>query len=253
MRPGGTPIETGLRRCDGRANPADRHTLSDMSGFAGIPADAAAFYTELAEHNTREWWAANADRYEASVRHPVTELTDALSAEFGEAKIYRPHRDLRYTTDKTPYKDRQGAIVQLADGMGLYLAVGPGGLTTGGGSFHNSPDQVERYRAAVDDEAAGTRLESIVEQLRGQRFEVGGDLLKTRPRGVAPDHPRVELLRHKSLIAWRDHGMPAWVASARVVGRVRTDWRAIRPLGEWLANYVGPAASAAPAPRVVRG
>ncbi len=97
-----------------------------MSGFAGIPADAAAFYAELAEHNTREWWAANADRYEASVRHPVTELTDALSAEFGEAKIYRPHRDLRYTTDKTPYKDRQGAIVQLADGWASTSRSDPG-------------------------------------------------------------------------------------------------------------------------------
>ncbi|MEP6796541.1 MAG: DUF2461 domain-containing protein [Lapillicoccus sp.] len=207
--------------------------------FAGIPTDAVAFYAELAGHNTREWWAANKDRYDASVREPFLELTDALADEFGEARVFRPHRDVRFTTDKTPYKDRQGAIVQLADGVGFYLQVGPDGLTLGGGSMHNAPDQLARLRAAVDDGASGGELVAIVKTLRRKGFQVGGEVMKTRPRGVAADHPRLELMRHKSIIVWRDHGTPPWMSTPAVVAKVRADWRAVRPLGAWLTDHVG--------------
>jgi hypothetical protein len=80
--------------------------------------------------------------------------------------------------------------------------------------------------------------------LRRKHFEIGGEILKSRPRGVAPDHPRLDLLRHKSLIAWRDHGTPAWLGTPEVVRRVREGWRAIRPLEAWFAANVG--ASAVP-------
>lgn len=210
-----------------------------MSGFQGIPTDAVAFYAELVEHNTREWFATQRDRYDGSVRMPFLLLTDALAEEFGEAKVFRPQRDLRFTTDKTPLKERQGAIAQLSDGMGYYVAVGADGLTTGGGSMHNQPDQLERYRAAVDAPGPGADLENIVATLRRKGFEIGGEVLKTRPRGVDPDHPRLELMRHKSVIAWRDHGTPAWMSTPAAVAKVRAEWRAIRPLGEWLLTHVG--------------
>lgn len=211
-----------------------------MSGFSGIPADAVTFYAELAGHNSRSWWAANKSRYEDSVRAPLLELTDALAEEFGPAKIFRPHRDVRFSPDKTPYKDRQGVIVELADGMGFYLQIGPEGLTTGGGYHHHASDQLSRYRAAVEVESSGSRLAQLVDALRVAGFEIGGDQLKTRPKGVPEDHPRLELLRHKSLVAWRDHGVPPWLSRPAVLEEVRADWRAIRPLGEWLASHVGP-------------
>ncbi|MDQ6716105.1 MAG: DUF2461 domain-containing protein [Actinomycetota bacterium] len=211
-----------------------------MSGFSGIPADAVAFYAELAEHNTREWWAANKDRYENSVRMPLVELTEALAEEFGPAKVFRPHRDVRFSPDKTPYKDRQGAIAELADGMGFYVQIGPEGLTTGGGYHHHASDQLSRYRAAVDDEVSGGELEQVVDGLRDGGFQIGGDQLKTRPKGVPDGHPRLELLRHKSLVAWRDHGVPSWLSRPTALEKVRADWQAIRPLGEWLTSHVGP-------------
>lgn len=211
-----------------------------MSGCPGIPADAAAFYAELADHNTREWWAANKERYETGVRGSILQLTDALAEEFGEAKVFRPHRDVRFSADKTPYKDRRGAIAQVAGGMGFYVQLGKEGLTTGGGYHHRASDQVARYRAAVDDDTTGPELHRLIDTLQDKGFQIGGDRLKSRPKGFAEDHPRVELLRHKSLMAWRDHGTPAWMSTPEVVDRVRDDWRDIRPLGEWLGAQVGP-------------
>ncbi len=211
-----------------------------MSRFAGIPADAVAFYSELEHDNSREWWARNKDRYEEHVREPVQALTDALAEEFGEAKLFRPHRDVRFSTDKSPLKTEQGAVVQGIEGMGYYVRINAEGLMAGGGSMHHATDQVTRMRAAVDDDRTGDELAELVDTLHRKHFQTGGEVLKTRPRGVAEDHPRLELMRHKSLIAWRDHGTPDWLSTGAVVRHVRDDWRAIRPLEQWFAANVGP-------------
>ena len=210
-----------------------------MSPSAGIPADAVAFYAELEADNTKNWWTANKERYDRSVREPVEALTEALAEEFGEARIFRPYRDVRFSVDKTPYKTEQGAIASAPGGAGYYLRIGSDGLVTGGGYMHGMPDQVTRYRAALDADTSGEDLVDIVDTLRRKGFQIGGEILATRPKGVAADHPRLELLRHKSLIAWRDRGTPAWLSTGSVVRYVRDDWRAIRPVVEWIGEYVG--------------
>lgn len=218
-----------------------------MSRFTGIPADAVSFYAELEENTTREWFAAHKDRYERSVRQPLVALTDALEAEFGPARLFRPYVDVRFRTDKTPVKTEQAAVVEgstakgggATEGMGYYLQISADGLVTGGGAMHHAPDQIARFRAAVDDERSGTELADVVAALR-RRFEIAGETLKRAPRGVDPDHPRIELMRHKSVIAWRRHGTPAWLSTSAVVRHVRDDWRAIRPLAAWFEDHVGP-------------
>ena len=211
-----------------------------MTGFSGIPADAVAFYAELEADNSREWFAANKERYERSVREPVVALTDALADEFGEVKVFRPYVDVRFRADKTPIKSEQGAVVQDAEGMGYYLQVSADGLMCGGGAVHQAPDQLARMRAAVDDDRTGSELAEIVDRLRRKGFEIGGDKLATRPRGFPENHPRIELLRHKSVIAWRQHGTPEWLGTPAALRKVRDDWRAIRPLAEWFSTHVGP-------------
>jgi uncharacterized protein (TIGR02453 family) len=210
-----------------------------MGDFTGIPADAVRFYAELAKDNTKAFWTANKARYEAAVREPFTGLLDALADDFGEANVFRPYRDTRFSADKTPYKTHQGAIVQVADGLGWYVQLSADGLTTGGGFHHHAPDQVARFRAAVDDDGPGRRLEQVVLELDAAGFEVGGEQLKTRPRGAPADHPRLYLLRHKSLTATRDHGTPDWMSTPEVVDHVRQDWETIRPLVDWIAEHVG--------------
>ena len=207
--------------------------------FEGIPRDAVRFYAELERDNSKEFWASNKDRYAVSVREPVSLLVEALADEFGEPTVYRPHRDIRFSRDKTPYKDHQGAYVRTADGMGWYVEVGARGLATAGGAFRPAPDQVERLRAAVDDDRSGEQLRGIVEGLEAGGFAIGGEQLKTRPRGVAEDHPRLELMRHKSLTARRLHGVPTWLCSPVTLHRVRADWLTLRPLIAWLGEHVG--------------
>ena len=207
--------------------------------MAGIPVDAVRFYAELEEDNSKPFWTANKQRYDESVRQPLESLLEALASEFGEATVFRPYRDVRFSADKTPYKEHQGGFVQTVAGIGWYVQVSADGLRTAGGFHGHAPDQVARYRAAVDS-GPGVELARIVAELEDATFERGGEQLKTRPRGYAADHPRIGLLRHKSLTAGRQHGVPSWMSTGRVVSRVRDDWRTIRPLIEWLTDHVGP-------------
>jgi uncharacterized protein (TIGR02453 family) len=212
--------------------------------MAGIPVDAVRFYEDLADDNSREFWAANKQRYESSVRSPFQALLDALTEEFGEAKLFRPHRDVRFSRDKRPYKEYQGGFVRTADGMGWYVQIGAAGLMTAGGFHDHAPDQVARFRAAIDSADTGPALVAIVSGLTDARFTVDGEQLKTKPRGYADDHPRLSLLRYRNLTVSREHGVPSWLSTARAITRVRDDWRAIRPLVEWLDTFVGPPARA---------
>ncbi len=218
-----------------------------MAGFSGIPLDAFDFYDELRAENTRTWWQANMARYAASVREPLEALLDALEEDFGPARLYRANRDVRFGADKSPYKDHQGALATTVPGMGFYLQVSGEGLLTGGGFYPTGPDQLPRLRAAVDAPQSGQRLQGVVDELTAAGFRLGGEQVATRPRGVPADHPRLELMRYKHLIALREHGAPVWAATAEVVDHVRADWRAVRPLVDWLTEHIG--ASTAPRTR----
>lgn len=213
--------------------------MLDMGTFAGFPVEALAFYADLEEHNTKEWWSEHQGVYEDAVREPMLALLEALSAEFGPGKVFRPHRDVRFSKDKSPYKTAQGGFVQMAAGTGYYLHLGADGLMVGAGCHTSAPAQVERLRAAVDAPASGTGLEEIVEALRAAGYAIEGERLKTVPRGYDKDHPRAELLRYKSLTAGRTFGTPPWLATPEALEHVRASWSELRPLVEWLTEHVG--------------
>jgi len=207
--------------------------------FDGLPAEAFAFYQRLEADNSRSFWAAHKAEYERHVREPMCELADELAAEFGPATVFRPHRDIRFSADKSPYKTYQGLFVQQVPGMGLYAQVSADGILASGGFHSHAPDQVERYRQAVDAERSGAALADIISRLERAGLSVGGDRLKTRPRGVAADHPRLDLLRYRSLTASRD-----WPAGPAASGRhaldlIRQAWQQLIPLCAWLGAYVG--------------
>lgn len=207
--------------------------------FAGIPEAAVDFYAELERNNDRDWWQANKHRYQTLVREPLEALAAVLEPEFGTARIYRPFRDLRFSRDKTPYKTHQGMLVGESV-SGLYLGLNAEGLMTGGGFQHLESDQLARYRRTVAADVTGEPLVRLLDGMVADGFEIGGDKLKTRPRDVRADHPRLELLRHRGLIVWKDHGLPVWLETGEVIERVRHDWQQVRPLVAWADEHIGP-------------
>jgi uncharacterized protein (TIGR02453 family) len=215
--------------------------VGGVTTFPGFSDRAVAFYAELAANNTREFWTAHKAVYESEVRDPMRALVADLESEFGPAKLFRPHRDIRFSNDKTPYKTQQGALAGDDSGVGYYVKLDSDGLTAGGGFRAHSSAQVARYRSAVDAEATGVELSDVVAGLRADGFDIEGEELKTKPRGYAADHPRIELLRCRSVMAFKEFGTPAWLASPAAFDQVRNAWRQVTPLRQWVAANVGPA------------
>jgi uncharacterized protein (TIGR02453 family) len=204
--------------------------------FKGWKAEALDFYEGLEADNSKAYWTANKDAFERLVHGPMAELIAELSEEYGEGKIYRPYRDVRFSADKTPYKTALGASLS----RGGYVQISANGLAAGSGMWMMAADQLDRYRKAVDDERTGGELVGIVAAGAADDLQISGhDSLKSAPRGYAKDHPRIDLLRHKGLVAWREWPPAQWLATAAAKKRVVEFFEAARPMNDWLRANVG--------------
>ena len=206
--------------------------------FTGIPEAALDFFDDLELDNTKTFWTAHKHVYADAVKAPLEALLAELAPEFGKAKMFRPYRDVRFSKDKTPYKTHQGAEVPYDSGSGWYLQVSAAGVFTGAGCWGIGAESLARFRAAVDEVIPGEQLRSILADLEEHGFEVGGEKLKTTPRGYDADHPRIELLRHKWVTVDKNHGFEHYIQTPELLDQVRSDWRHARPLVEWLAKYL---------------
>jgi len=204
--------------------------------FTGFPVAALDFYDDLEMDNTKSFWTAHKAVYESAVKAPMAALVSALEPEFGTAKVFRPYRDVRFAKDKTPYKTHQGAFVPAGPSTGWYVQVGAAGVRVGVGFYEASPARLSALRDAIADDRRGKELQAILEALQGDGWELGGEKLRTSPRGYPSDHPRIELLRHKSLTVGRSYGFEPVIHTAELRELVRADWRAGRPLVEWVAD-----------------
>ncbi|HUP99075.1 MAG TPA: DUF2461 domain-containing protein [Aeromicrobium sp.] len=208
-----------------------------MSGFEGFPEAALDFYDDLEVDNTKSFWQAHKSVYDEAVAAPMKALTAALADEFGEAKVFRPYRDVRFAKNKTPYKTHQGAYVPTGPSTGYYVEVGAAGVRVGAGFYEAASARLAVIREAMADPAHGAQLEAILAELESDGWQVGGETLKTAPRGYEPNHPRIELLRHKSLTVGRDYGFDAVIHSPALVDRVRDDWRKTTPFLDWVEAH----------------
>lgn len=204
--------------------------------FTGWPAEALDFYEGLAADNSKPYWTANKATYDEKVHAPMVALLAELEPEFGAGKIFRPHRDVRFSADKSPYKTTIAATLE----KGGYIQLSADGLACGRGMYWMASDQLTRYRRAVAEDRTGKELEGIIAVAARKKISITGhDQLKTAPRGYPRDHPRVDLLRNKGLVAWQDWPPAAWLGTRKAKDRVITFLHASGPLAEWLHVNVG--------------
>jgi len=203
----------------------------------GLDPDIFAFYAELSQNQTKEWWLANKQRYERQTRAPVEQLVDALGGEFGPLKIFRPYKDVRFSADKTPYKDHLGLASTDPSASTFYLQVSQHGLMLAGGLYQPSREQLARFREIVDDNRLVGDLEATLDEVGEEGFAMmTTDALATAPRGFTVDHPKIELLRVKRLAISAAHAPAEWMTTPELLNRVRAAWRTVAIWNAWLAE-----------------
>jgi uncharacterized protein (TIGR02453 family) len=183
--------------------------------FTGFSHQAMQFWHELAAEMSKEWFVANKQRYEAEWVAPMTALLGGLARRLapayqpltlGTPNVMRIYRDVRFSSDKTPYKTHIGAVIRMAGKPGakmgnaaLYVHLGLDEEYVGVGCYQFDAPKLARWRKAVAGKP-GEELQRLITRLRKAGYAVGGhDDYKKVPTGFAPDHPRVELLKMKGL------------------------------------------------------
>lgn len=206
--------------------------------FTGFSEAALDFYDDLEMDNTKTFWEANKHVYAEAVATPFKALAAQLEGEFGQAKIFRPYRDVRFAKDKTPYKTHQGMFVATGPATGYYLQLGADGVRVGAGYYEASATRLASLREAMVDQRRGKELEDVLAALTKAGWELGGDRLKTAPRGYDKDHPRIELLRHKSMTLGKKYGFDPVIHTPDLIDAIRADWRETTVLLDWVQHYV---------------
>ena len=222
--------------------------------FQGFDRDAMQFWHELAAEMSKEWFAANKQRYQSVWVEPMLALLRDVAR--GLAPVYKPHalaepgvlriyRDLRFSRDKTPYKTHIAAVIRLkgapvaeAGNAVLYLQLGLDGDYAGVGCYQFDAERFARWRRAVVG-APGGALLRIMAGLRRRGYQPGGYEYYARvPKGFAPDHPRAELLKYKGLIC-RLPAVPAGLLHKQELVRwLLAHAKANAPLVIWLRRHL---------------
>jgi uncharacterized protein (TIGR02453 family) len=218
----------------------DAQTMDD--GFHGFGVEVFAWFAGLERDNSKAYFTATRDVYDAEVRGGLQAMLEELREPFGgEVRIFRQQRNLRFARDRSaPYKTRTYGLLHGVHGpaAALYAELSARGLYAGTGYHQLAGEELERFRAAVVDETAGAQLAQIVAAARAGGLDVVGEVLRTAPRGFPRDHPRVALLRHKALVAGRSRPGAGGIGREEALDHVAATWRAAEPLNAWLAEHV---------------
>jgi len=218
--------------------------------FEGFPAEAVRFLADLKANNERAWFAAHRDVYERSLKAPgeafAAAMTEALAELTGRphrAKVFRIHRDVRFSKDKRPYNAHLhiGFMTDDAEAgargyaLGWYFGLDPERVGLGAGAFDFDGPALDRFRARAAGED-GAELVQRLAALQAGGVRLDPPELKRTPAGYAPDHPRADLLRRKGLTVWIDYPDPAVVTRADAVAVMARDCARLLPVFEWLAE-----------------
>ena len=209
---------------------------------------ALSFLRALKRNNTRDWFRARKDQYDALLRAPMIEMIERMSVDFRsfapdlvaspKVSLYRVYRDTRFSSNKAPLKTHVAAVFPCRglpkhQGAGLYFEVSPGWVWVGGGMYAPETPQLQAVREHIA--ANHRRLRAIVES-PGFRRAVGrleGEQLQRMPRGFPKDHAAGEYLKYRQFLAGREFPA-AFATSARFYPGVLNVFRQIAPLTRFL-------------------
>jgi uncharacterized protein (TIGR02453 family) len=203
------------------------------------PPEAVAFLRELEENNDRTWFKANRRRYDTYLVQPARELAEAL-ADLGDLHLFRPYNDTRFHM-RPPIKEHLGVAIGYGGAGGYYVELSLDGLLVAAGLHQPAPDQLGRFRAAID--GGGRRaaaFERAVKTAGAAGLALAEPELKRAPRGYPIDHPRIDRLRLKELTLHRRHELEPWLHDPACYTRIRAELDAATPFVRWLAAHVGP-------------
>lgn len=224
-----------------------------MTTHPGFPKAGLDFLQGLAKNNTREWFQARKDDFEADVKAPMTALVEGLNEVLADVApacvtppakaIPRMHRDVRFSADKAPYKTEIAAILACRGGeksasSGYYVGISPKRAELIAGAYMPDGPALLALRSHVAAKPAEVKRLLADRKLASAWGGIQGERLVRVPRGFDPEHPAADLLRLKQWY-FRAELPRDIVASPRLLPEIAARFRAAAPFVTELDRILG--------------
>jgi len=225
--------------------------------FDGFPKQTLTFLRGLGKNNNKAWFDDHRADYDAYFIEPAKAFVAAMGDKLvsiaphvsAEPKvngsIFRINRDVRFSKDKTPYKDHLDLWFwegpdRKQGSSGFYFRLRDKALMLGVGMHGFPKELLAKYRSAVADDATGKPLVAAQKKVEKAGYTLEGIGYKKVPRGFDPEHPRAELLKHGALHCGITLSpLPAEVHSKKLVTLCMGHWRKMAPVHRWLVELTG--------------
>ncbi len=189
-----------------------------MTDFPELITDAQAFYAQLNASNTKAWWQENRSLYDDNLKPNALKLLETLTEPLAtlsdapiKTKLFRPHRDVRFSKDKTPYNTHLHMMWQVDAGAPqnpvFFFGIGLDYVTAGAGMMGFDKPVLTNWRKMLELDT--DRMTGIINGIERKGFSLREPALKRVPPPYQQDHAAGRLLRMKGATASRDLGVNA--------------------------------------------
>ncbi len=210
------------------------------------------FLKVLKRHNNRDWFNKNKQLYEDARKdfeifideliHRMCDFDPTLMGLQAKECMFRIYKDVRFSKDKTPYKTNMGAAINEGGRKmpipGYYFHIQPGECFLAGGLYLPSADKLLAVRKAIANSKGGFR--KILSSKEYKKYwKLWEDKLKTAPKGFPKDHPDVEYLKYRSVIAFHNINDEQVLSPKAIDYSVKT-FKTLKPLIDFLYEATQP-------------
>lgn len=218
-----------------------------------FPKKTVAYLRKLTKNNNRQWFEANRELYTSHFLEPciqfVLEMGDRLqdidpdivAIPKVDKSIFRLHRDVRFSKDKTPYKTNAGLYfwngkMRKMDASGFYVHIEPNYWGVGLGIYMFPPQLLKKYRDVVSNSASAKELHQIVRSLEKKGYTIGGKKYKKTPKGYNPNTLYPGYLLYEGIYAWYESDDFKKIDGGKAVNFIFKIFKDMLPLHKWLVK-----------------
>ena len=217
---------------------------SELKTNANFSKESINFLSDLEKNNNRNWFWENKEKYIQLIKSPLLSLAEDLRKDFGEAHVYRPNRDMRFSKDKKPYKTQASFYIEIGV-SGYYFQIDKNSILIGGGLYDPKSDQLLNFRNIFNDENPNDKnashVDVAIKNLSKKGFELmGQNDLKTAPRGFDKNSKYIKYLQKKSLAMSKTYELGEFAYTADLLKIVKSDFKILREWNEIINKNVGP-------------
>ena len=220
-----------------------------------FPKRTAAYLNKLSKNNNRKWFEANRDLYNSDFLEPsiqfVVEMGDRLldldpeivAIPKIDKSIFRLHRDVRFSKDKTPYKTNAGLYfwngkLKKMDASGFYFHLEPKLFGVGLGIYMFPPHLLKKYRDVVSNPSSVRELHKIVRSLEKKGYSIGGKKYKKTPKGYDPSTLYPGYLLYDGIYAWIESSNLKEIGNGKAITAIFKIFKDMLPLHRWLVKNI---------------